>query len=261
MDTKAYIESGILEQYVIGSLSAAEIAEVEKNIKLYPEIANEVASIENALEAFAQSAGKTPKLTEDQLIKNLANQPHTALKSDPDAIGQRNYGYVSWLLALALAGLAAYFFSRNNTMRSQNNQLTLSLDSIRNECDQTSNQNQILLEKINHLNDADSKYIRLAGTKLSPSSFASVIIDSSSQKLYFDFAGLPKPPSGKQFQLWVIKDGKPVDMGVVSNNDIGVIRIIEKEYVDHAQAFALTLEDEGGKPSPTLEQMYVVASL
>ena len=71
MDIKAYIESGILEQYVIGTLSAAEMAEVERNIKLYPEIANEIKAIEITLEAYARHQGVAPKLTEEKLIENL----------------------------------------------------------------------------------------------------------------------------------------------------------------------------------------------
>ena len=50
-------------------------------------------------------------------------------------------------------------------------------------------------------------------------------------------------------------------MGVINNDQIGTINNIEKEFIAEAQAFALTLEDEGGKPSPTLEQMYAIGSL
>lgn len=43
----------------------------------------------------------------------------------------------------------------------------------------------------------------------------------------------------------VIKGGVPIDMGVINNDQIGTINNIEKEFIAEAQAFALTLEDEG----------------
>ncbi len=261
MDIKAYIESGILEQYVIGTLSAAEMAEVERNIKLYPEIANEIKAIEITLEAYARHQGITPKLTEEKLIENL-NQ--SKLKS-PDSTdlrsGMKWYYLLGWLFSLALISYLIYSERSKSKLNTINRQNQLIIDSIKIACNETATQNELLNYKIQVLNNPKSKFLLLAGTNLSPNSYASVIIDSVNKKLVFDFAGLPKPPAGKQFQLWVIKGGLPIDMGVINNDHIGIINNVEKDFIAEAQAFALTLEDEGGKPSPTLEQMYVIGSL
>ena len=88
MDIKSYIESGILEQYVIGTLSPSEMAEVEKNINLYPEIANEIKAIEITLEAYARHQGVPPKLTEEKLIGNLHNSEIKPTKSTDTKSGR-----------------------------------------------------------------------------------------------------------------------------------------------------------------------------
>ena len=58
-----YIESGILELYVMGMLSAADATEVEKMMALHPEVKDEVRAIELSLETYAQVNAVQPHAT------------------------------------------------------------------------------------------------------------------------------------------------------------------------------------------------------
>ena len=49
IDIKKYIESGILEEYVAGTLTSQERAEVEELIEIHPELAQEIESISISL--------------------------------------------------------------------------------------------------------------------------------------------------------------------------------------------------------------------
>ena len=68
---------------------------------------------------------------------------------------------------------------------------------------------------------------------------------------------MPDIPSDKQYQLWAIVDGKPIDMGVF-DLQLEVNELIEIPHIENAQAFAVTLEKRGGVASPTMEAMYVL---
>ena len=46
MNSREYIESGILELYVFGKLSDEEIAEVNQMANQYPEVKEEITAIE-----------------------------------------------------------------------------------------------------------------------------------------------------------------------------------------------------------------------
>ena len=52
-EVRAYIESGILELYVLGQLSATECDEVEAMAAKHPEVKAEITAIELAMEAYA----------------------------------------------------------------------------------------------------------------------------------------------------------------------------------------------------------------
>ena len=60
MDVKQYIESGILEEYCMGHLSEGDEAYLTQMLMLYPEIKEELAEIELAIERLALAAAITP---------------------------------------------------------------------------------------------------------------------------------------------------------------------------------------------------------
>jgi anti-sigma-K factor RskA len=64
---------------------------------------------------------------------------------------------------------------------------------------------------------------------------------------------MPKLPSDQQYQLWALLDGKPQSLGVFDSLQNNVI--LKMDNVKKAQAFAITIEKQGGNPSPTLEKM------
>ncbi len=90
---------------------------------------------------------------------------------------------------------------------------------------------------------------------------ATVYWDSRSKDVYLLVNNLPKPASQKQYQLWAIVDGKPVDAGMVDLSGSQDNMLLKMRNIPEAQAFAITLEKEGGSPSPTMEAMYVLGKV
>ena len=103
----------------------------------------------------------------------------------------------------------------------------------------------------------NSKKIELKGVEKHPNMLAEVYWNESKQ-VFLNPKNLPAAPSGKQYQLWAIVDGKPVDLGMYDANKetIQQMKVVEKP-----QAFAITLEKEGGNPTPTMEEMYVMGTI
>ncbi len=61
-----------------------------------------------------------------------------------------------------------------------------------------------------------------------------------------------------QYQLWAIEDGKPVSAGMYSEDKDSQVALAS---IPKAQAFAITLEKEGGSPVPTMENMFVMGGI
>jgi len=84
---------------------------------------------------------------------------------------------------------------------------------------------------------------------------AQVFWDTRTKVVYATNISLPKAPEGKQYQVWAIVNGKPVSAGLLDEKK-GVVEPMR--IFDQAEAFAITLEKEGGVPSPTFTEMYVM---
>ncbi len=63
-----YIDSGVLELYVMGIASPQEIAEVEKMAAAHPEVAGAIREISIALESYAGAHAVTPHATVKPLL-------------------------------------------------------------------------------------------------------------------------------------------------------------------------------------------------
>ena len=266
METTKYIESGVLELYVFGKLTAAEEKEVLQNAAQYPEIKAELTRIEIAFEQYALARGIAPPpgtLTEILRQTGLSSAA-TAAAASP--VGNMGSNIISYLLAaLTAASLlgAYYFYGQSNEKSSKIEDKTEEFAQLKTDCDKIKKINSQLQDKINIISDVNNRSVLMNATgkyENSPA-IAAVYYNTSDQTAWLDVKELPAPPTGKQYQLWAIVEGKPVDMGVFD-------LIIDKDtslqtvpYIAEAQAFAVTIEDMGGVESPTLEEMIVVGNV
>lgn len=253
MDVRAYIESGILEQYVLGQLSQEERLVVEQNAALYPDIREEINQIELALEHFAQLSGKTPP---PGTLEGILSKIPTDTPVAPVAIrSQWMLPALAAALLLSLAGTLYLFWQNRQLYTDLNNAQTAQL-----QCDSLNNEYSVLQGELRFLKDVETRPIVMNGTPVAPEAIAAVYFNTGSQRAYLGGLQLPLPPAGKQYQLWAIVEGQPVSMGVF---DLPARegQFIEVPFIANAQAFAISLEDAGGQPQPTVEQIYVVGNV
>jgi hypothetical protein len=113
------------------------------------------------------------------------------------------------------------------------------------------------LEQMNSM-VMNSKKIELKGVENHPDMLADVYWHTS-KKVFLEIKNLPAAPTGKQYQLWAIVDGKPIDMGMYDPKNKSKVQAMKS--VEIPQAFAITLEKEGGNPTPTMEEMYMMGTI
>lgn len=275
MDIQAYISSGILESYVLGELSPSDALQVEEMATRYPEVHEELQLIEETLAGIAQAAAVTPRAgLRASILENIAVAVPTPAEAAPAKEApvrplQRTEPAVAppaqhpWLLAASIglaviSSLAALFFwsrwqdteQRLASMVAQNSVLVQHVSTLENR-------SQGMEQTLAVLTDPAYKAVPMAGLAPAPDAQAVVYWNPASAEVYLNAGSLPAAPSGKQYQLWAIVDGKPVDAGVF---DARGQRLKKMRQIQNASAFAVTLEPAGGSPSPTMDQMYVMGA-
>ncbi|MBK8144245.1 MAG: anti-sigma factor [Bacteroidetes bacterium] len=285
MNIAEYIASGILEQYVSGTASPQEMREVECMSHIYPEIKLELVEMQNALEALAISEAKTPPTFLKNVIFTALNelQNEDAAEISKEAIQDGNTGLrmelppvekeqltatifnrsdtylkvAASILLLISVGLGVYSIATNSKLNSTRSELALARNEIKAK-------EQIIVargEQIAVVSNLNFKPVLMKGIETkSPESAATIYWNTISQEVYISIASLPRPTDDKQYQLWAIADGKPVDLGMIDSKNIAE-SFQKMKAIGNAQAFAITLEKKGGVPQPTMTEMYVMGGV
>ena len=273
MDLKEYISSGTLELYIAGVLPPEEMEEVTKMASLYPEIGEELRKIETVVEAYVVTHAKTPRpelknRILDAIDKEAATAPKAMTPAAPATAVVRTihtstssaFRYLAAACIILLLASNAIFIMKwkdaegqLSSLISQNYQLSASYNQVKETYNRASSDLAIAT-------NPEFKQIPMKGLPIAPASLAVVYWNPSTKEAFVDSKGLPTPQEGKQYQLWALVDGKPVDAGVfdasVDRNALQKVKLVAD-----AQAFAVTLEPKGGSASPTLDQMYVMAKI
>ena len=107
------------------------------------------------------------------------------------------------------------------------------------------------------MSDPAIQKISLSATKAGENNLATIFWDSKSKDVYLMLNKLPQAAAGKQYQLWAIVNGKPVDAGMID----ACAGLCKMKNIPNASMFAITLEKKGGVASPTMDQMYVAGKV
>ncbi len=273
MDTRAYIESGILDAYILGALTKEERIQVEANVAMYPELRTELLEIENAMQAFTATLAKELPVGFDnkiwaalQYASPNAGGTQTTPKVIPFTPDYRKpvrwqYAAVGALLIGSLA-LNAILWNKSNNEKEKQVSLDYRIDHLQSDQKQLT---AVLDEyQKNKLMMADTGMQTIVMHTVQPGHPMAATLYWSKNKgeAYVSVDGLPAPPKGMQYQLWVMQDGKPVDMGVISNTMPSTPAMQKVAMsVTSGQAFAISLEKEGGSPTPTMQNIYVMGKV
>lgn len=259
MNIEEYISSGIVESYVLGQLSDAEMAEVTAMALKHPELKAEIELVEDTLLKYAS---KNPPPALKGKIASKLSLNETSIVS----IDQKKIKTSRWLVAASitlLIGSSIYNVILMNKLRSTEDQLSiLNSDNEKfvKDFEAQSKSYGEMAEQMAILMQPENKKVMLKGMELAPNALATVLWNQQSKDVYINVNDLPMPSDDKQYQLWAIVDGKPVDIGMLDMNP-ELPPFHKMKSINGAQAFAVTLEKKGGSPIPTMTAMYLMGNV
>ena len=291
-----YIDSGILEQYALGELPAAEAAAVEAQAAQHPAVQQELDQIRTALGFYAEAHAVTPPaglrervlanvlprlegaappaaatsslrgVVDDVARQNPPANPYATVREHTPTADLRPSSSRGWAIAASVALLLslagnALLYSRwqeadNNLVALQSEQARLAATTqvVERQLGEVRQENSILRSD-------DFQTVALAGTPKSPTAKARVLFNPTTQQVYLDVQRLPALPAGKQYQLWALDNGQPVDAGLLASATVEGTNFQRMKDIASAQAFAMTIEPVGGSENPTLESMTVMGKI
>ncbi len=271
MNKEDIISSGLLELYALGIASPEEKAQVEHWLMEYPGLNHELRAIEDSLETYAHAYAKEPSThLKDKIFKEITNDTGKRETGDGNhrPVPQMIYRIPAFFrlsvaaMLILLIGSIVLNYMYYNKYREADKKYTATneqLQQANEKLKQNDEANAVMKHELNLMGDKNALPVVLNGTSTAPDALAKIYWMKNNGDIYIDPTNLPPAPEGKQYQFWAIINGKPVDGGMI-RTEKGVYRIQKMKSFGHADAFAITLEKEGGSPVPHGET-YAVARI
>jgi anti-sigma-K factor RskA len=272
VNIQEYISSGIVESYVLGLASNEEKLEFEQLIATNAALREAKEAFEISLEQHALANAVSPPAALKQKIWADMNLAAVEVSSGKTQVNEntatvipqtpvRSMNFTRFLAAasvILLVGSTILNFLFYNKYKDSVARLD-ELIASNTEMARNNNAMQTKLQQYENsldlIKDSNMAIIAMKGQPVAPQSLTTVYWNKQTKDVFLLVNALPKPAEGKQYQLWAIVDGVPVDAGILKPDAID--GMVKMHNIPKAQAFAITLENAGGAKTPTMP-IYVV---
>lgn len=270
MNSNEIISSGLIESYVLGTATAEEVVLVNNLCKEHPGLLKEIEAAEESLIHFSSEIA--PPLSADlkekiaaQLTFDTDESPVAKVISLKNETDNRVSIYKLGIAASLLLFLTSLMYNvqLNHKLSKMNAELAELNASKSYLADQLNIQQTSIVTmnmELQILANPKVKTIALNGMNSLDKKSAMVHLNMETSEVYFNASALPNAPTAKQYQLWAIVDGKPMDAGMIDMNSTASV-FQKMKSIKGAQAFAVTIENMGGSPVPTMETMCLLGNV
>jgi anti-sigma-K factor RskA len=220
----------LLEDYILGHLETSDAEMVEAHIDSgCPEC---LSRLQEMSEISVKLASDMPQFEPSKQVKiKLLNRIKQSGHKKSTAIFNifQNYRWVSTaavILIIALSSLSLSLLKINSDLKRQ----------------LTDTQDITAL-----LNSPGMQFVDLEGVDPNPQAFGKVVVDPEHGAAVVYMYALPQTPEGMEYQLWVMREGKPTSAGLftVAEDGSAMLALEELSNPRDIASFLVTIEPAG----------------
>lgn len=279
MDAQRFISSGLIEMYIAGIAAEQDVQELEAAMIQFPEVAAEVDASRQGMEYYVNVQAQNPPIAVKDNLLFLFRAEKEQQEAFPQQTISENHSPVvnmeqrssgsrlatAAMIALLIGSVVMnfIFFNRYTAYKDYKDKyqtLLAAQTTLLSQNDTYKTKMVEMEQSMDIMKNPAVMKVKMPGTTPFPHAMATVYWNPQSNEVFLSVNELPSPASDKQYQLWAIVDGKPVDIGVF-DVDHANTNLHKMKSVANAQMFAVTLEKKGGSPVPTMDQMYVAGKV
>ncbi|MET9558055.1 anti-sigma factor [Streptomyces sp. NPDC006645] len=232
--------------YALHALAPDERAEFERHLEVCPACAQEVRELAATTTRLGLAVAVTPPpALKEQVLRRIATErqePPKVARESRGAGGGAARGRALSRFALAACLAAVAGFGGVAVWQHQEAQDARARASA-------SEQRSSALAAVLAAPDA-----KIRTGELSDGATGTVVVSRAEDKAAFIASGMPKPPSGKVYQLWFNNAGTMRDAGLMDPSATSD-PVLMAGSVGAASGMGITLEPAGGSPRPTSDPL------
>jgi anti-sigma-K factor RskA len=251
----------LLPAYALGALDGEDLHELELHLtEGCEECRRQLNRWERDLEALAESVApvEPAETTRARVLKLTAGAaPSAAPRGEPRL--PRLPRWIPFaaaaLLLLGIWGVAGQLGTRNELrqLTAERDRLARQVADLDREVGLARAEAKRAAQALQVLAAPGVQSVVLAGLGPTPGATGHTYVNPQSRDALFYAFNLPPLAPEKTYQLWFIAGGKPVSAGTfaVDPRGTGSVRVERVTEAKDIQAWAVTIEPQGGVPQPT----------
>ncbi|RKE98272.1 anti-sigma factor [Ichthyenterobacterium magnum] len=259
METKlhSFLQSGILDKYILGTTSASENLEVEHYISTYPEVEKEYNRLQDNLETIAKAnAVEAPKFILDAINDELNETPVINLQSQNRKTPW--YSIAASIAALIFAGTAFLMYQQNQLLLNENQVVVDEIFDLRQDIEQNNGKLDAVMRQFMKLNNPETEKYVLRGNERAKDLKTVAYINAVDKTSMIDVLSLPQLPENQTYQIWAEMQDRMVNLGILDASERQFQSI---PYMENALALSITIEPKGSNASENAEKAVAEISL
>lgn len=252
MDEKlhTFLQSGLLEKYLVGDTSMAENLEVEHLIDNHPEISEAYQTLQTNLEIIS-------KVNAVEAPLGILNSVLEKTKESPKVIEMPKRPKTPWYFIAAsiasfiFAGSSIYLLLKNKELNSENNAVVEELYDLRNDIEKNNSKLDELAVQLKKLNDPDALKYVLFGNERAKDLKTVAYINPVEKTSMIDVISLPKLPENQYYQIRAELEDKMVSLGILDDSER---RLQPIPYMEDALALSIAIKNRNEEDITTSEE-------
>jgi len=244
-----FLESGLLDKYLIGDTNAIENAEVEAYIATYPEVKEEYDILQDHLELVAKTQAIIPASnTLDSILEAIDEKPVVQLHT-PRKVPFW-FSIAASIATLVFAGSSYLLYNQNQSLLNENNTIADEIFDLRDDINSNNDKLDDVMRQFMKLNNPETEKYVLRGNDRAKDLKTVAYINPVEKSSLIDVVALPELSEEQCYQMWAKLQDKMVNLGIL---DISDRKLKSVPYIEDALSLSITIEPKGGNKNASLE--------
>ena len=211
-----FIESGILDRYIMDDTSSLENLKVEHYIDTYPEVKTAYLILQDNLEIVAKANAKeAPECNLNAIIDQIDNEQSLVhMESTPRKMPW--FGIAASIVALLFAGTSYTMYQQNQSLHRENQVVVDEIFDLRSDIANTNQKLEDAMLQFSKLNNPETKKYVFRGNARSKTLKTVAYINAIEKTSMIDVESLPRLDEDEYYEVFAKVDEKLVSLGILN---------------------------------------------
>ncbi len=245
-----FIQSGILDRYIIDETSALENLKVEHYLDAYPEVERAYIKLQDRLEIIAKvNAKEAPKFALNNIIASADND-NRVITIDTASRKTPWFGIAASVIALLFAGTSYMMYQQNQLLHRENQVVVDEIFDLRSDMVNTNQKLEDVMLQFSKLNNPETEKYVFRGNARSKNLKAVAYINAIEKTSMIDVASLPQLNEDEFYEVFAKFEKDLVSLGIIDPSERKMQRL---PYAENALGLSIKIgtNKDGAENSDT----------